>query len=120
MKSKKISFNTSTTGNLSTAISQSTYVTAGTTNINNNSILYDPNTFTSITTGTGYMSASPSYSPYQSMEFGDHKFKIKLTLNNPDDWVKMAEMFSKLMSDADIKHTATYIEEGVEVHKSDR
>ena len=87
-------------------------------NINNNSILYNPNTFTSTTAGT--ISASPSYNPYQSMEFGDHKFKIKLTLNNPDDWVKMAEMFSKLMSDAEIKHTATYIEEGVEVHKSDR
>lgn len=87
-------------------------------NINNNSILYNPNTFTSTTAGT--INTSPSYSPYQSMEFGDHKFKIKLTLNNPDDWIKMAEMFSRLMSDAEIKHTVTYIEEGVEVHKSDR
>lgn len=74
----------------------------------------------SSTTSIGNMSTINGYNPYQSMEFGDSKFKIKLTLNNPDDWIKMAELFSKLMSDAEIKHTATYIEEGVEVHKSDR
>ena len=78
------------------------------------SIVYNP------TSSIGNMSTINGYNPYQSMEFGDSKFKIKLTLNNPDDWIKMAELFSKLMSDAEIKHTATYIEEGVEVHKSDR
>ena len=74
----------------------------------------------SSTTSIGNMSTINGYNPYQSMEFVDSKFKIKLNLNNPDDWIKMAELFSKLMSDAEIKHTATYIEEGVEVHKSDR
>ena len=80
------------------------------------SVIYNPNSSSNLSN----ISISPNYHPYQSMEFGDHKFKIKLTLNNPDDWVKMAEMFSRLMSDAEIKHTVTYIEEGVEVHKSDR
>ena len=79
------------------------------------SIVYNPTS-----SPNSNMSISSNYHPYQSMEFGDSKFKIKLTLNNPDDWIKMAELFSKLMSDAEIKHTATYIEEGVEVHKSDR
>jgi hypothetical protein len=85
----------------------------------------------SVLLSNGYLSAgssniintNPIYTipnPYSTMEFGDHKFQIKLTLNNPDDWVKMAEIFSRLFTEEEIKHTMTYFEDGVEVHKSER